>query len=141
MKKVAAFIIALVMIFALGATALATSRVVTAELHYKDIKIVLDGKELVPVDIDGNSAEPFIIGGTTYLPVRGIASALGLDVQWDATTNTVILKQPESKRAIYITRTGKKYHYDDSCNGGTYWEVPLSTALGFDLEPCDKCVK
>lgn len=61
------------------------------------IKIMLDGKEVNPVDSLGNPAEPFIIGGTTYLPVRGIASALGLDVQWDAETNTVVLTSQEDE--------------------------------------------
>ncbi|MBQ9997667.1 MAG: hypothetical protein IJP19_01465, partial [Clostridia bacterium] len=29
--------------------------------------------------------------GTTYLPVRAVASALGMDVDWDGNTSTVIL--------------------------------------------------
>lgn len=50
------------------------------------------------------------------------------------------LSVPEEKKDVYITKTGKKYHNDDTCNGGTYWPVPLSTALGMNLQPCDKCV-
>ena len=56
----------------------------------------MDGEELIPLDSDGNYVEPFIIDGTTYLPVRGIASALGLDVGWDGATKTVLLTTPET---------------------------------------------
>lgn len=97
MKKFTALFIAVVTVFALCATALAATRVVTAELHYNDIKITLDGQEIVPTDVAGNSVEPFIINGTTYLPVRGVASALGLDVQWDQATNTVILASSKNE--------------------------------------------
>lgn len=81
-----------------------------------------------------------MFSGTNYLPVRALAESLGLNVAWDGANNTVVLTTPGGGHAIYITRTGQKYHYDNTCNGGTYWEVPLSTALGFGLEPCDKCV-
>ena len=48
-------------------------------LYYNDIKITLDGEEITPRDGAGNVVDPFIIEGTTYLPVRGISSALGLE--------------------------------------------------------------
>lgn len=35
--------------------------------------------------------EPFILDGTTYLPVRAVAGALGLGVGWDDATSTVTL--------------------------------------------------
>ncbi|SBV93975.1 exported hypothetical protein [uncultured Eubacteriales bacterium] len=63
----------------------------TATLDYAGINITLDGKSVIPTDANGNAVEPFAIDGTTYLPVRGIASALGLDVTWDDTTSTVVL--------------------------------------------------
>ena len=45
-------------------------------------------------DANGNPVEPFIIDGTTYLPVRGISSSLGLNVAWDEQTKTVQLTTP-----------------------------------------------
>ena len=38
------------------------------EIYYRDIRIVADGKEVHPADAKGNLVEPFISGGTTYLP-------------------------------------------------------------------------
>ena len=63
----------------------------TETLTYQDIKITLDGNALVPKDANGNTVEPFIINGTTYLPVRAISEALGLGVAWDGVTSTVKL--------------------------------------------------
>ena len=37
---------------------------------------------------------PFIGEGRTFLPVRGIADALGLDVMWNEATSTVYLNSP-----------------------------------------------
>lgn len=62
-----------------------------ATLEYADIKIVIDGETINPTDASGNTVEPFIIDGTTYLPIRAIANALGLDVAWDNTTKTATL--------------------------------------------------
>lgn len=45
----------------------------------------------------------------------------------------------QASRKIYITPTGKKYHYDPNCNGGTYIESTLDAALERGLTPCAKC--
>lgn len=122
-------------------TAAATVGRQTVEVDYNDIKVTLDGQAVTLVDANGSAVEPFAIAGTTYLPVRAVSDALGLEVGWDAATSTVILATPEAERPVYITRTGEKYHYDSACNGGTYYEVTLQTALDMGLAPCDKCVQ
>lgn len=43
-------------------------------------------------------------------------------------------------KTVYITKTGKKYHYDNHCNGGTYYSSTLSEAKSKGLTPCQKCV-
>jgi len=97
------------------------------DLWYKNIQITLDGKTIIPTDANGNYIEPFIIDGTTYLPVRGISSALGLNVDWDANTYTVKLSTKTSQpttntqqnvgKVIYnqngIKMTYLGYEYDD----------------------------
>lgn len=125
---------------ALVGTAAATVGRQTVEVDYSDIKVTLDGQAVELVDANGSAVEPFAIHGTTYLPVRAVSGALGLEVGWDAETSTVVLTTPEEERPVYMTRTGEKYHYDSSCNDGTYYEVPLETAMGMGLTPCEKCV-
>lgn len=45
-----------------------------------------------------------------------------------------------TNQTVYITRTGKRYHYDPNCNGGTYIASTLSAAKASGLTPCQKCV-
>lgn len=42
-------------------------------------------------------------------------------------------------RTVYITPTGKRYHYDNHCNGGTYIPSTKSEAQAMGLTPCKKC--
>ncbi len=71
------------------------SKTVTAV--YNNIKIVIDGKEITPKDANGTTVEPFIIDGTTYLPVRAVSEALGKEVSWDGNTNTVYIGEKPAK--------------------------------------------
>ena len=47
----------------------------------------------------------------------------------------------ETHANVYVTKTGKRYHYDSHCNGGTYYPSTLADALARGLTPCNKCVK
>ena len=84
--------------FAIPASASTAKR--EAMLEYKNIKVTLDGKEIIPKDANGAVIEPFVIDGTTYLPVRGLANALNLGVAWDGDTNTVILNSPSTALTV-----------------------------------------
>jgi hypothetical protein len=86
-------IIVMAMIVALPGYALAAYQK-TATLDYAGIKITLNGNTITPTDANGSVVEPFAIDGTTYLPVRAVAGALGLGVEWDGQTKTVILSRP-----------------------------------------------
>lgn len=71
----------------------AASGTVPAQLLYENIRIFLDGDELVPKDANGVTVEPFIIDGTTYVPIRAISEAYDKEVSWD-----------EEKKEIHINR-------------------------------------
>lgn len=43
-------------------------------------------------------------------------------------------------RIVYITKTGKKYHYSYNCSDVDFYECTLSEALEMGLEPCGSCV-
>jgi hypothetical protein len=74
-----------------GATAGAANAVKTISAAYRDIKIYIDQTLITPRDANGAVVEPFIVGGTTYLPVRAVAEALGKDVSWDDDTSSVYI--------------------------------------------------
>jgi len=85
----------------------------SAELLYNNIKVVIDGKQADLKDAQGNTVEPFIIDGTTYLPVRAVSNALNKAVSWDGATQTVYLgenkeiEQPSVWLKDLETFTGK----------------------------------
>ena len=139
-KSFLAGMLAMLLLVFLAGNALAASGRVRQELVYQNIQVTLDGEKLSLQDAQGNPVEPFLLDGTNYLPIRAISQALGLDVGWDSASRTVVLTTPDAEKQVYITRTGAKYHYDSTCSGGTYWDVPLSTAQGLGFEPCSKCV-
>lgn len=77
----------------------------TAELFYNNIKIYIDGSEIVPKDANGNIVEPFTMNGTTYLPVRAISNAFGKDVEWEGATQSVYIgKKDQTKPDNYLDR-------------------------------------
>ncbi len=59
--------------------------------YYNDIKLIINGETVIPKDAKGNVVDPFIVDGTTYLPVRAVAEALGQAVSWDGNTKSVII--------------------------------------------------
>lgn len=66
---------------------------ITKQLNavYSDIKLVVNGQTVTPKDSNGKVVEPFIVDGTTYLPVRAISQALGQAVKWDGKTSTIYI--------------------------------------------------
>lgn len=91
MKKAISCMLTLCLVLLLTTPALASQGTKNVSITYRGISLTLDDQPVVPVDAEGRSVEPFILDGTTYLPVRGVANALSLDVAWDGTTNTVTL--------------------------------------------------
>ena len=83
--------VTMLLLMGLVTGALATNAQKSATLYYSDIKVCLDGKVLKLADATGAEVEPFTISGTTYLPVRAISEALGLDVEWNGSSHTVYL--------------------------------------------------
>lgn len=61
------------------------------------VKIVVDGQKINPTDANGNTVEPIIYNGTTYLPVRAVANAIGKAVYWDGPNYTVYLGSMDGK--------------------------------------------
>lgn len=81
-----------------------------------------------------------LINNRTMVPARFISESMGCDVTWYQETETVGVADKTKGQHIYVTKSGKKYHYSSTCNGGTYYEATLAEAMGRGLTPCDKCV-
>ena len=90
MKKRLIIILAIAVVITAG-TVCAAPVTKMLEAHYNDIKLEINGALTEPKDANGNTVDPFIVDGTTYLPVRAIAQALNKTVSWDGDTSTVVI--------------------------------------------------
>jgi hypothetical protein len=92
------FIVA-ALLFGAAATTFASIGTYPLTASFANIRIFVDGKQVDPRDANGASVEPFTVNGTTYLPVRAIADALGMDVSWDNSAKAVYVgKLPEQPK-------------------------------------------
>lgn len=87
-RMVVAFIACAVLFCNIGFAA-GNSYTKMLEAHYSNIQLVIDDVTVTPKDVNGNVVDPFIVDGTTYLPVRAVSQALGKSVDWDGNTRTV----------------------------------------------------
>lgn len=69
-----------VLVVSLMSTAAATLGKKAIDVEYKNLRVFLDGEELSLTDANGKTVEPFAYNGTTFVPVRAISEALGIDV-------------------------------------------------------------
>ena len=119
-KLLSVFLVLALVVTLCVSFAFATTGNVSKTLNYMDLKISLNGSIITPRDANGNIVEPFAIDGTTYLPIRAVAGALGLDVGWDGATKTVILNSPElSATEIFQKCSPSVVHIETNTGGGT----------------------
>ena len=100
MKKCRSFLLgflASAIVFCLAIPAIAAGGTVKWDSVFVGAKIVIDGETLAPKDVNGNPVDAVIYKGTTYVPVRAMADAAGMSVEWDQDTRTVYLTTGEGE--------------------------------------------
>ncbi|MDO4754520.1 MAG: stalk domain-containing protein [Bacillota bacterium] len=99
-------IMVMVIVLAVVTASFATTKAmdIAAQLD-PEIRVSLDGKVLDLKSPDGQKVNVVVYNGTTYLPVRAVSNALGLQVDWDQATRTVILKSSTNNQGTN-TNTG-----------------------------------
>ena len=60
-----------------------------------NITVKMDGEAQTFLDAKGSRVYPITYQGTTYLPVRAVGNLVGLGVEWDQATRTILLGDPE----------------------------------------------
>lgn len=63
----------------------------------KSISLVVNGVK-IDKDSNGKAVTPFTVDGTTYVPARIVAEALGKEVKWDANTASVNVNDASSNK-------------------------------------------
>jgi hypothetical protein len=89
-KGFIAGIIVCVLAFSLVGGALAASQTISID----SIKVMVNGEEFKPKDVNGNDVLVFSYNGTTYAPLRALAEAYGLVVGYDSAANMATVDMP-----------------------------------------------
>ncbi len=95
-KKSLAIVLTVVCVFSAfaGAFAATTIDYVTAMVNY-NLKVKVDNVPWNPTEIDGSAIRPIIYHGKTYLPVRALGEKLGIAIDYDAATETVLIGEKD----------------------------------------------
>ena len=56
-----------------------------------NINVIVDGKDAVMTDAEGNFVQAFEENGVAYIPLRGVSQILGKAVSWDGPTQTAYI--------------------------------------------------
>ena len=101
-----AIALALVCGMVIGANAADTLKEISAYLNY-GITIKYNGEVQNLTDAGGNRVYPISYNGTTYLPVRAVSNMLGIGVDLDGATQTVLLGKTGA--TVNLMETYKPY--------------------------------
>lgn len=82
----------MLMLVALPVSALASDGALSLKVY--PINILVNGEVFQPTDANGSKVMVFTYNGTTYAPLRALAEAYGLDVGYDAKSNTATVANP-----------------------------------------------
>lgn len=93
MKKKLALLLStmtLLLGLAVGVAAAPVLEKISADLNWS-IKFIINGKEWTPNDTAGNKLAPINYNGSNYLPVRAVAEAFNIAVDWDGDNQIIYL--------------------------------------------------
>lgn len=85
-KRIALMIAVLMLVLSFSTTGFASWLDKTIKASYRNITIAVNGVAKTAKNVNGVIVEPFIVDGTTYVPLRGIADILGYQVSFNPTT-------------------------------------------------------
>lgn len=83
------------LVFSSIAVCFAASYTTNLTATYRDIKVYVDDKKIDYTASNGAFAEPFIIDGTTYIPLRLFSEKLGQQVLWEDQTSSIYIGKHE----------------------------------------------
>ena len=102
-----------------------------------NLKFKLDGLNTLPVGDDGSPVLPISYNGTTYLPVRAIGYLLGLGIDYENTSKTVLISRSGNTSPSQTTNTPGWYfkNYTASKNDRIGEKHPLmgTTSYMYDV--------
>ncbi len=103
MERFISLVFALVIVLGLTISASAAAPETVKARFSPNITVKLNGEVQTMMDVNGNPVYPVTYSGTTYLPVRAVSNMLGVKVDWDGATQTVILEKTDGKTTAPTT--------------------------------------
>lgn len=82
------------------AVAFAANYTATLKAVYRDIKVYVDDKKIDYYASNGAYAEPYIVNGTTYVPLRLFSEKLDKPVYWDGATSSIYIGEHKQNYVI-----------------------------------------
>lgn len=115
--KLISAVLAVLLLFSLSANVLGANGLIEIKAYLNNgIKVTLHGKLFEATDpVDGSKYIPITYKGRTYLPLRAVAEAVGLEVTWDGPNNTAHLGSVAGeidKNQLSWTRVSPEYGPD-----------------------------
>lgn len=81
------------------AAVFAESGVKMTEVRYPAAELFVGGEKMQPRDANGAAAEPFVLDGTLYLPLRAVCESLGFSLHWDGENAKISLVSDQTRTA------------------------------------------
>lgn len=104
------------------------------------VKYVYRGADTTDSDHSKSNIEQIRKSIDAIEQAKAAAATQAAAEQSEASNSSDTASTKENSRTVYITKTGKKYHYANPCGKGTYYPCSLAEAQSRGLEPCGKCV-
>ncbi|MCR2803353.1 copper amine oxidase N-terminal domain-containing protein [Paenibacillus soyae] len=112
-KKTAAALISLSMLASMGTGAYAATKLEEIKAFLNpEIKVKVDGSPVQLRDVNGNAIAPIMYNEANYFPIRAISDALGVAVDYDQESKTIILGEKVEGISI-VDGFNDTYHTKD----------------------------
>lgn len=92
--------------FVLGASADGLIDTITAQIR-PDYTIVYQDKVQTFQNVNGETVQPILYEGTTYLPLRAVSNLFGAEVFWNEEQKMIVLSQPQTAAETEETDTSE----------------------------------
>ena len=113
-------IVSLILAFALLIVpALALGEETSTE--FLDIRLVVNGEAIVPVDSQGNRVQLVVVNGILYVPIGTIPSALGLEYTYDEAANTIYIGEQEKHGLCWVLKETNCTVAEPASDGKEYY--------------------
>lgn len=95
-------LLTLICIAAFSITAIAAAATTVQATLSPDITVKYNGVVQTMKDVSGTEVYPIVYNGTTYVPIRAVSNMLGIAVDWESSTKTVLLGRTGEVRLVDV---------------------------------------